>query len=308
MLRRLYEDDSMKDITFKLASGTTFRAHRCILKVSSVEWFQVILASEFKDASSEVVEIGDCSDKVFEIALLWAYEIFDNNSSVEDCFLAADKFLAPSLIQHYSARVVGININKYVDFLIGVMKYPLAFRDTLQNLHAMDLYNLRRVLGEAKYRDRAESIILFMLKDCTLTKCTAESSLNYWLSMAIYNDDVAFGKPVLDMREITIILLNKGMFIRPAALHEETFKSMCKLLIEKGYYRQEEVDKLYKEESRPYLVISSYPLKIGKLIRIDKALRAHEKVLFMYDNHNRRKIKTYLPEFGVDDYYNVIEI
>jgi hypothetical protein len=309
MLRRLYDDDSLKDVTFVLDSGSTFTAHRCILKVSTVEWFQVILKSDFKEATDAVIVIRDCPDRVFEIALMWAYELVDNRKSMEEIFMAADRFLASSLIQHYSDAIIQYNCTVYVEFLVEMLKYPVAFQEVLKTVHARKVTDVAHVLRLGKYHNRAEEILIFMVKNCIFETKAAQYFLECWLDETIVNNRT-FNMLPLDMKELTAILLRRGRFfaIKGADLYDKKFKKNCRRLVEKGYYQQSDIDKLYVEESKPYLIISSYPLKLGRLIPIDKALRAHEKVLFMFHRPSQERIKTWFSGMGTDGYYNVIEV
>jgi hypothetical protein len=309
MLRRLYDDDSSKDVTFVLDSRKTFTAHRCVLKVSTVDWLQTIVQSNFKEATSSIIKISDCSDNVFEIALMWAYELVDNRKPMQDTFLAADRFLAPSLIQHYADAVIETDDTKYVEFLVEMMKYPLIFKDVLKTVYARRAIDIIHVLRRIEYQDRAEEILVFMVKNYIFETKAAQYFLECWLDETIVTDRT-FGKSPLDMREFTAILLRRGRFfaINGSDLYTLKFKKDYRRLVDKGYYQQSDIDKLYAEESKPYMIVSSYPLRLGRLIPIDKALRAHEKILFMFHQPSKQRVKTWFSAMGVDGYYNIIEV
>lgn len=309
MLRRLYDDDSMKDIIFVLDSKSRFTAHRCILKVSSVEWFQTIVQSNFKEAISSVIKVSDCPDNVFEITLQWAYELVDNRKPMQDVFTAADRFLAPSLIQHYADAIIETDDTKYVEFLVEMMKYPVAFKEILKTVYTRRAIDITHVLRRKEYQDRAEEILVFMVKNCIFETKAAQYFLECWLDETIITDRT-FRKSPLDMRDFTGILLRRGRFfaIKGGDLYTTKFKKDCKRLVDKGYYKQSDIDKLYAEESKPYMIVSSYPLRLGRLIPIDKALRAHEKILFMFHQPSKQRVKTWFSAMGAEGYYNIIEV
>lgn len=302
MLKRLYDDEESKDVTFQLDSGRTFSAHRCILRISSVDWFNTLFKSDFREAQQTVIGIRDCRDDVFEIILRWAYELPSPYASVAHHFEAADRFLAPSLIQHYAETELGISIYNYVEFLAQMMKYPLAFRHIMADVNVRHFSDIKDALSKPEYKDRAEEIILFML-----TKCHSHTDyLQYFLGEWLALDDNKFGKSPLDMREITALLLNKAQFMQPKYFKHDSFKETCKRLIVKGYYTQAEITKL-SVDNGPLLLFQSYPLKIAKIVPIGSVIDVQNKILGVYNRATNKAVHDYDLSMGTDGYYHIIE-
>ncbi len=252
MLTRLFNDDTYKDIIFELDSGIRMSAHRNVLYVSCVEWFQVLLKSSFKESSSEIVRIKDCSSKILEIAIKCAYEFDTHREPIKDLFEAANKFMCPFLINNYINRHIIFTESQFVAFIVAVMKYPYGYDNILKQITICPMQTLKRILLKPKYVKHTEEIMLFILEKCQLM---TETQYTYFLT-----DWLDFNK---EIRSVTIELLKHANIISVYTKDVERHKKLIKKLISLGYYDSREVDKFYKYPQ--HIVIQKYPLKIGNI-------------------------------------------
>jgi hypothetical protein len=225
----LYEDDSLKDVEFKLDSGTIFKAHRCVLRSSQVSWFKTLLNSQIWKQPQTSFEVKDCSDNVFKIGLLSAYNLTQSSDyPYEDIFKAASYFGVSKLIE---------TCNFNLEF------YTLAFQYAPEFDHIMGAHYINLEV----FHNLSEEVASWFLE----------------VGKFRYIEDVLNEKMLLN-RTFTIKFLRRFsrrfQKIRRIALKRVTIES----LVEYGYWDPAEAIKffLYGDDM---IIIESYPLKVGLL-------------------------------------------
>ena len=238
-MQELLNDDAYKDITFELDSGLKIKAHRCILAVSDIEWFKVLLKSRFKEVGEQYVRVRECEDKIFQLIINQAYNI----KSIQTCdyivlFKAASIFLCPDLIKQeiYKGMV-------NYDFLIMMYNYSPAFDNFLINLHEkinyIDLYSkLRNLNFPADHEDFVEYII-----SNTDIYHHDYNFLNYWTRLK------GSSRRALDWKNATKSLLKKTNMTyaldQQNWIGQSSLREIINKLLKYNYFTLEEGDKYY---------------------------------------------------------------
>lgn len=135
-MNKIYGDTEYSDICFKLDDGTIFHAHKVILAYSGSSYFRsVIYSKNFKESTTNIVELEDCSNTVFEIALKHAYGVLtfkDKYNDIEDVrniFVAASRFDCTELVIVLSSKM--ITPDEQLIFANVVLDYGEEFKHHL---------------------------------------------------------------------------------------------------------------------------------------------------------------------------------
>ncbi len=283
-LQSLYNDDRFKDIIFTTDTFGVFKAHRCILAVSNVEFFKTMLTSSFEDANKKEVHLRDCSNGAVQIALKWAYEIkvVLQEEELEEIFEASDKFACPSIINSISSEICRVENGKY-EFANQASIYAPKYDSIVSEFPLSVQGYLSYMTKYGSVEDNVD-FIKYALTTCKITMETRIKELIPHLEVYEPNN---YGYKII----ITALLERLDYF------HLNT-SAIIRLLIVNKFLQASEITKISLYDRDCLHVLQNYPLKIGryitdeeyvKLISIHGEDYEHLTVITtktVYDDHN----------------------
>jgi len=280
-MNKIYGDTEYSDICFKLDDGTIFHAHKVILAYSGSSYFRsMIYSKNFKESTSNIVELKDCSNSVFEIALKHAYGILvfkDKYNDIEDVrniFAAASRFDCVNLVEVLSSKMV--EYDEQLIFANVVLDYGEEFKHHLASKYlsiidmTMDHQKLTQIINLMSVMP---NVIEGFLYDCFKQQ-----------NLETINND------------LIVACLKKVDYIK-------LMPDVSRYLAKHNYLPYQEVLKLLHFQD--IHILEKYPLKVGILKTYKEYLAKLEDEMIgwtlQFTFRSRRidginKIETYYPE------------
>lgn len=183
--KKLFEDTSFADVTFKLGDKT-FRAHKAIL-VARCPVFAAMFNQEMKEKISDHVDVNDVRPEVFQELLRFIYtgrvqrmEEF----GIAELLIAADKYLLENLKQRCAASLAKqLSKENCLEILVLADQYSLVnLKDTAIDFLRHNIIEIRASNSWEEFKQKSPTwlceTLMELFKDFPSTKNQSQSSLN----------------------------------------------------------------------------------------------------------------------------------
>lgn len=259
MLKRLYVDETFKDITFRLDSGLLVKAHRCVLMASGSTFFERLIDpnSMFHDARASEITIRECSDDEFKFVMLSVYELDDEviGITASDVFRLSARFdVSYRLSKFFSAKDSDRHLSNRELVELACEYRPLFDKWVLKlqiDVHSL-MYDWSQT--ESKY---SVELLTYLVSITDRDVNYFSIKLTNWLGDSTFPGNVSHLELVKPHKEFLEAILRKW---DPLKVTQSTLL----LIAEMNYLEIDEVIKLSEyKATKSCFVISSYPLKVG---------------------------------------------
>ena len=283
MLKRLYLDETLKDISFRLDSGLIVRAHRCALMASGSEFFMRLVDpdSKFYDTRAPEILIRECSDDEFKFVMLSVYELDDSVSGLvpHDIFRLSARFdVTYRLSKFFTIKDSDRRLsNRELTEL--AFEYRPLFDQWILKLQ-IDVHGLLHNWSELESKYSVE-LLTYLVSITDHDFNYFSSRLTNWLCQSTCSGKVRHVELLRTHKDLLEAILRKWDPLKVT-------QSALLMITEMGHLEIDEVAKLseYKAANNCF-VVSSYPLKVGY---IHKSKEPAEGEFVCYCDYWGRKV------------------